>query len=129
MAFKYAGPVERLCAHSVLLREGPSAGCWYWTGSRGNTGRPRIAVRIPGKSRAQWVTVARFIVQFVHGGAWGRNQARRRLGAHHCHNSQCANPDHVERGTPLSNNRQTVKAGRHRHNNNIQKYNEARASG
>ena len=129
MGFRYGSAVERLCAHSVLLTDGPHKGCWHWTGSRNNVGRPRITVRLPGKARAQRITVARFIVQFVHGGAWGRNQSRRRLGAHSCHNADCANPDHVERGTPVSNNRATVKAGRHRHNNNIQKFNEARSNG
>lgn len=109
MPFKYPSPVDRLLAHSVL---DPETGCWIWTGSRFPTNqRPRIAVRIKGKS--QWVTVARFIVQFVHGCRWGLNESRRKLGAHNCDNSQCVHSNHVKRGTPLSNNRDTVKRGRH----------------
>lgn len=96
MPFKYPSPAERLARHSVLA-PGPIAGsfCWIWLGSRNNVGRPRIAVRIRGRSK--WVTVARFIVQFVHGETWGRNLSRRKSGAHSCNNPECANPDHVQR--------------------------------
>lgn len=104
---QYADPIERLVQNSVQLDNG----CWHWMGSYNNVGRPRIAVRIKGKSK--WVTVARYIVQFVHGKPWGRNQARRKVGAHTCDNPSCVNPEHVEGTTQKQNVRQCVARGRH----------------
>lgn len=125
MPFKYPSPVDRLLAHTVSDIE---SGCWIWTGSVNNVGRPRIAVRFNGKSR--WVTVARFIVQFVHGKRWGRNDARRKVGAHRCHNPLCANPDHVQGGSQKKNIQACVASGRHKsgwipHNLNRKKYRES----
>lgn len=104
----YSSPAERLAAHSVVDE---TTGCWIWTGSINNVGRPRIAVRLNGRSR--WVTVARFIVQFVHGVRWGRNLSRRKVGAHSCDNGLCANPDHVAPSTQKRNVRECVERGRH----------------
>lgn len=106
MARLYADPVERLLANSV-----PEGDCWRWKGSYNNVNRPRIAVRIKGKS--QWVTVARYIAQFVHGKRWGRNESRRKVGAHTCDNGWCCNPEHVEGSTQKQNIRQCVERGRH----------------
>ncbi len=106
MAKVYADPVQRLLANSV-----PEGECWRWTGSYNNVNRPRIAVRLAGK--AKWITVARFIAQFVHGMRWGKNAARRKVGAHSCNNGWCVNPEHVEGSTQKRNVRQCVAEGRH----------------
>ena len=103
----YTDPVERLVHQSTALDNG----CWHWMKSYNNMGRPRIAVRIKGKS--QWITVARYIVQFVHGQRWGRNQARRKVGAHSCDNGNCCNPAHVRGSTQKQNVRECVARGRH----------------
>lgn len=97
---RYRSPVERLLVNSVPAEYGD---CWIWTGSRNNVGRPIITVRLFPESKPRRITVARFIAQFIKGYRWGKNEARRKNGAHTCHNSQCANPDHVI-GSPRSKN-------------------------
>lgn len=103
----YDDPVQRLVMNSVALH----SGCWVWMGSYNNVGRPRIAVRINGK--AQWITVARYVAQFVHGQRWGKNKSRRKVGAHSCDNGQCCNPEHIKPSTQLRNVRECVERGRH----------------
>lgn len=106
MPFKYADPVERLIAHSVMVGE-----CWIWTGAVNNVGRPVISVRINGKVKK--ITCARYIAQFIHGMKWGRNQSRRKVGAHSCDNGACVNVAHVNGSTQKQNIRECVARGRH----------------
>lgn len=107
MPFKYRDAAERLAANSVV----DDSGCWIWTGALNNVGRPVITVR--SGERVMKITVARFIVQFVHGRRWGRNEQRRKVGAHQCDQKLCANPDHVVGGTQKRNVRECVARGRH----------------
>lgn len=126
MPFKYREPVDRLIRWSLpeeMPREGQHEGCWTWIGMRNNVGRPMITVRIRGKVKK--ITVARYIVQFVHGEKWGRNLSRRRVGAHECDNLDCANPDHVKRTTQKKNVRDCVD--RDRHVSGWREYNRERA--
>lgn len=110
MPFRYPSPLDRLLAHSV---KDPESDCWLWTGSRIiRNNRPRIAVRLGGRPR--WITVTRFIVQFVLGKRWQAGRPKINVGAHICHNGQCVNPAHVRRRSQKQNINECVNAGRHR---------------
>lgn len=103
MPFAYASPLARVAANSRV----EDCGCWRWLCTFNNVGRPRISVRIKG--RVAVITVARFIVQFIHGERWKRG----RVGAHSCDNGWCVNPAHVAGSTQGRNVRDCVQRGRH----------------
>lgn len=103
MPFSYPSPIARLIRHTAI----DERGCWIWTGSYNNVGRPRIAVRVNGK--AKWMLVTRYIVKYVH----QQQLQRRHVGLHGCNNKCCVNPQHVNRGTQKQNVQQCVEQGRH----------------
>ncbi len=80
-------------------------GCWLWIGCRdskgygqmsgGSRGAPKVKAH-----RASWI--------LCHGKIPESLCVR-----HKCDNPQCVRPDHLELGTLLDNNHDTVKRGRH----------------
>ena len=93
---KYLHPADRLAAHSVYM---PATQCWIWTGAVQTNGRPRLAVRVDGRSK--WMLCTQYVIRYVR----EQRATRRTVGMHSCDNPACVAPDHITRGTQLQNMR------------------------
>jgi hypothetical protein len=132
MPRKYASPIERIIANTVLADDSFYNGtpCWLWIGTRkiNREGKAygTISVRVNGRVTMQ--LVHRFVLAEVK----GRKLTRRSVGRHLCNNPLCCNPMHLVGGTQTSNVRQAVREGRHgnayRAPVNGHHYTEARAA-
>ena len=111
---------ERLIANSVLSVSSymeindEVSWCWDWIGARAGNGRyGKVSLRFkkgPRKGKIRHVLAHRLsLVTFKR-----RYLNTRTVVKHLCNNPLCINPAHLEGGTILTNNRQTVRDGRHR---------------
>ena len=91
------------------VRPGMKTRCRVWIYGRDPNGYGRMAMKMPnGKSRT-------FIVsRFVLGLKLGRYPDFNELATHLCDNPACFNPDHIAKGSYITNAREMVSRGRYR---------------
>jgi len=112
---KYESLAHRIVANTVWT-DGPlDTQCWIWAGKRAASGtQGAINVRIkrgPNKGKVRTKAAHRVAYEQIKGVRLKRHSITRHL----CHNTLCCNPEHmVGNSTSRANNRDTVKAGRHR---------------
>ena len=119
MPFKYATPIERILANTRISETNAFNGsaCWEWTGRvKVNASGMRygcISLRYqrgPRKGKVYTMLVHRFVLRVLK----GLRMTPKSVGRHLCNNSLCCHPEHLAGGSIKTNNRDTVKAGRHR---------------
>ena len=113
---RYESMQHRIIANTTIV-DGPLATpCWIWMGKRCGPQREQggINVRITrGKNKGKVRTKAVHRVSFE--AFTGKRLKRHSITRHLCHNTLCCNWEHmVGNSTSKANNRDTVRAGRHR---------------
>jgi len=117
--FKYATPMDRILANTVIAEDSEYNGskCWVWVGrTKTNASGMRygcISLRHksgPRKGKVYTMLVHRYVLRVIK----GLRMTRKSVGRHLCNNSLCCHPEHLAGGSIKTNNRDTVKAGRHR---------------
>lgn len=114
---RYASLEERILRWSVASETNSFEGtrCWEWLGTRrgDNLKYPSLNVRWQAgrrKGKVRCVAVHRLVRKVFK----GLRVLPRNVFRHMCHNHNCVNPEHILGGTSRQNNRDTVRAGRHR---------------
>lgn len=95
---------ERIEA-AYLARAIKRDGCWGWSGTINNHGRPMMPM-VAGK----YLQAHRVAYVLRH-----EEDPGDLLVCHHCDNPVCTNPDHLFLGTALDNNRDAMQKNRCRH--------------
>jgi hypothetical protein len=111
----YPSMKERLLANREIneLDNWNGTPCWLWTGAKDRYGYGTTSVRWksgPRKGKVRTLRVHRLAIKIFK----NQRMAKRYVGRHLCNNRLCFNPEHLKGGSVKSNNRDTVKAGRHR---------------
>lgn len=78
-------------------------GCWEWLSSRDQDGYGLVG------HRGKYLKVHRIMLAAHKGGPIDPTMNAR----HRCDNPSCCNPDHLDWGTPLDNQIDSIKRGRH----------------
>lgn len=119
MPHKYPSMGERLIANSILSAESFYGGtpCWEWVGAvtvnRSGMRYGKLATRFKrGPRKGQQRTQLAHRVAIVE--LKNRRLSTKSVVRHLCNNTLCINPEHLVGGTARSNNRQTVRDGRHK---------------
>ncbi len=101
--------LELAKAHSVPE---PNTGCWLWTRSLSSGGYALVDRRVNRRSVRHLIARKLLGLPTRRKGTTLRKKAP--LACHHCDTPCCVNPDHLFRGSPLTNAQDTVRKGRHR---------------
>lgn len=113
MAKKYAEPIDRIMANSVISEEFDLNGdpCWDWIGTFvvNRTGMKYGRMNVWEAGRHRKMLVHRYVMKIIK----GRRLYRTGVVKHLCNNSLCCNPDHLESGSQSANMKQCVRDGRH----------------
>ena len=83
-------PIKKLLKEKSFIDKN---GCWIWIGSYASDGYPKFSGH----------RINRLILNLKAKDGY--------LGCHKCNNPKCVNPKHLYKGTPLTNTRDSQKAG------------------
>ena len=116
-AVRYGSMKERILAN-IRKQDGPlDTQCWVWTGKLcGEKSHPQGGINVkmkrgPNKGKVRTKAAHRVAYEAFT----GKRIKRHSITRHICHNTLCCNPEHmIANSTSRANNRDTVKAGRHR---------------